>query len=133
MAFTGQEDDPLQGPEDGDRAAAEQTSPGEHELGSRPYVRLMTAVGAIGAAAAGIALLLGLSIAPALPFPVDVPTPPELADLPSGLPTFPPSALPTSLPTAFPGAPSMGLPTSVPSLPTSYPSLPELPQIGGAS
>ncbi|MFF8642691.1 hypothetical protein [Streptomyces sp. NPDC015345] len=97
----------------------------------------MTAVGAIGAAAAGIALLLGLSTAPALPFPVDVPTPPGLTDLPSGLPTDLPTTLPTGFP-AGPGAdvpvpPPTRLPTSVPSLPTSYPSLPDLPQIGGAS
>ncbi|MCZ4604969.1 hypothetical protein O3S80_14705 [Streptomyces sp. Lzd4kr] len=109
------------------------TSPGELELSHRPYVRLMAAVGAIGAGATGIALLLGLSTAPTLPFPVDVPTPPGPADLPSSLPTVIPSALSTGFPTGGPGALPTSLPTSVPSLPTSYPSLPDLPQIGGAS
>ncbi|MFF5157938.1 hypothetical protein ACFY3N_17080 [Streptomyces sp. NPDC000348] len=142
MAFAAHEDDPADGPGDRDRTTAQQTVPCEPELGPRPYVRLMTAVGAIGAVAAGVAALLGLSTVPALPFPVDVPTPPGMTDLPSGLPTglpggLPtdlPSRLPTGLPTRGPEAPPTGsLPTSVPSLPTSFPSLPDLPQIGGAS
>jgi hypothetical protein len=126
MASAAHEDDPA----DGDRATAQQTAPCEPELGPRPYVRLMTAVGAVGAAAAGVAALLGLSIVPALPFPVDVPAPPGMADLPTDLP----STLPTGLPTRAPEAPPMSsLPTSVPSLPTSFPSLADLPQIGGGS
>ncbi|MFJ8620092.1 hypothetical protein ACIRD4_30190 [Streptomyces clavifer] len=126
MASAVQEDDPVDGPEDGDRTTAEQTSPCGPEIGPRPYVRLMTAVGASGLVAAAVATVLGLSTVPALPFPVDVPTPPGLTDLPSGLP----STLPTGFPTLDPGEP---LPTEMPSFPTTFPSLPEFPQVGGVS
>lgn len=133
MASAAHEDDPAE-PGDKGRTTVQQTAPCGPELGPRPYVRLMTAVGAIGAAAAGVAAVLGLSSVPALPFPVDVPTLPGMTDLPSGLPTDLPSTLPTGLPTRAPDAPpGSSLPTSVPNLPTSFPSLPDLPQIGGGS
>ncbi|MER5632846.1 hypothetical protein [Streptomyces nitrosporeus] len=128
MESAAQEEAPAAGA--GGRTAAHRTAPCEPELGPRPYARLMTAVGTIGAAAAGVATVLGLSGVPALPFPVDVPIPPGTTDLPNSLP----STLPTGFPTLAPEAPpGNSLPTSVPSFPPTFPTVPDLPRTGGAS
>lgn len=131
MASAAERDDPFDQPENSDRATAEQTSPSGPELGHRPYVGLMAAVGGIGIVAAAVATVLGLSTLPAMPFPVDVPTMP---DLPSGFPSGLPGTPPTGFPTSGPEMPlPTDIPTSVPSLPTDFPRLPELPRLGGAS
>ncbi|MFJ6984553.1 MULTISPECIES: hypothetical protein [unclassified Streptomyces] len=114
-------------------AAADRASPDEAGSGSgfshQPYVRLMTAVGGVGAVAAAVAVVLGFSTVPALPFPVDVPSLPEQAELPvpgglpSGFPSGFPSGLPSLLPSGFPST----LPTAVPAFPTTLPDPPDLP------
>ncbi|WP_369169384.1 PT domain-containing protein [Streptomyces sp. R28] len=131
--------------------------PGGPELGPRPYVRLMAAIGGIGIVAAVAAAIVGLTTDPVFRLPEtmpSMPTPGQTSlpsgfltafptELPSDLPTdytrptslpsdFPtgfPTGFPTELPTDFPTA----LPTDLPELPSDFPSLPDFSPAGGAS
>jgi hypothetical protein len=135
--------------------------PGGRELGPRPYVRLMAAVGGIGVAAAVAATIVGLNNDPLFGLPETMPSlpTPGQTSLPSGIltafPTELPSDLPTDyvrptqlpsdfptgfttdlpsgFPTDFPTAVPTGFPTDMPGLPSDLPSLPDLSQAGGAS
>ncbi|TXS40348.1 hypothetical protein EAO75_35830 [Streptomyces sp. uw30] len=131
--------------------------PGGPELGPRPYVRLMAAIGGIGLAASAAAAIVGLTTDPvfrlpetmpsmptpgqtSLPsgllsafpteFPSDLPTDyTRPTQLPSGFPTGFTTDLPTSFPTDFPTA----LPTDLSGLPSDLPGLSDLSQAGGTS
>ncbi|GAA1317214.1 hypothetical protein GCM10009647_046910 [Streptomyces sanglieri] len=128
--------------------------PGGPEYAPRPYVRLMAAIGTIGIAAAVAAAVVGLTTDPVLRLPETMPSMPTpgQTSLPTGFPTalptdlptdytkptqlpsgFLPSGFTTDLPTDFPSTFPTGFPTDVPGLPSGFPSLPELPQDGGAS
>ncbi|MFD4573583.1 hypothetical protein ACFWNK_10030 [Streptomyces sp. NPDC058417] len=110
-------------------AVADRASPDEAGSGHEPCVRLMTAVGGVGAVAAAVAVVLGFSTVPALPFPVDVPSLPEQAELPvpGGLPSGFPSGFPSELPSLLPSGFPITLPTAVPAFPTALPDPPDLP------
>ncbi|MEV3874179.1 hypothetical protein [Streptomyces sp. NPDC049906] len=103
-----------------DRPANDERA-GEHAPPEETHAPLMAAVGAVGVAAAAVAVVLGLSGTPALPFPTDVPPLPTEAVLPAAPPTGRPDA-PRPAP----------LPTGVPNLPTSFPGPSDFPHIGGA-
>lgn len=120
----------------------------------RPYVRLMAAVGGVGAVALVVAAVLGATTEPAVP-QTDMPPPASLiptellpsgmtgVPLPSGYPSDWLTGVPTEWPTSWPtGYPSLPSPTysfpSLPELPTDYQDLPsdwpslDLPQDGDA-
>ncbi|MFE9728611.1 hypothetical protein ACFYQ5_34830 [Streptomyces sp. NPDC005794] len=120
----------------------------------RLYVRLMAAIGTIGIVAAAAAAAVGFTTDPVLRLPETMPSMPTpgqtslptgfITALPTDLPTdytkptqlpsgFLPSGFTTDLPTDFPSTFPTEFPTDVPGLPSDFPSLPELPQDGGAS
>lgn len=88
----------------------------------RPYVRLMAALGGMGAAATLIGALVGFTTDPAFPLPEKLPMPPMRSGMPSDLPTGP-GALPSGFPTGFPTEMPTGFPTGFPTeMPTGFPT-----------
>ncbi|QGZ47238.1 hypothetical protein GPZ77_01370 [Streptomyces sp. QHH-9511] len=88
----------------------------------RPYVRLMAALGGMGAVAAVIGALVGFTTDPAFPLPEKLPTLPVRPGMPPGLPTGP-GALPSGFPSGFPTELPSGFPTDFPTdMPTSFPT-----------
>ncbi|GGX23635.1 hypothetical protein GCM10010353_43340 [Streptomyces chryseus] len=114
----------------------------------RPYVRLMAALGGMGAAAAVIGMLVGFTTDPAFPLPERMPTMPTRPGMPSGLPTGPgalpsgfPTDFPTEMPTGFPTEMPTGFPTDLPTdiptglpdgLPSGFPTEGSIPKSGGS-
>ncbi|MFI9103276.1 hypothetical protein ACIGXA_22410 [Streptomyces fildesensis] len=92
----------------------------------RPHIRLMAAVGVLGAVALTLGALAAFTTDPAIPLPENMPTLPSRPGtfpLPSGLPTGLPSDFPTDLPSDLPTALPSGFPTELPSdFPTELPS-----------
>ncbi len=111
------------------------TNAAEPERGPRPYVRLMAAIGGVGAVALVVAAVMGATTEPAVP-QTDMPPPASIVPtelLPSGVTEMPlPSGYPSDWLTGVPSEWPTSWPTGGPDYPTptfSFPSLPELPTL----
>ncbi len=117
-------------PVSGSSPPLQETRGASGEPERRPYVRLMAALGGMGAVAALIGVLVGFTTDPAFPLPEKLPTLPTRPGMPSGLPTGPgtlpsgfPTGLPTEMPTGFPTGMPTGFPTDIPTeMPTGLPT-----------